>query len=98
MMNYFKIYHSSTTDVGWFLVVWTLYTFIMWFTGMTKVAGYELMLCAISAWYMMAHVIFAQFFGKDQLYLQSSQSGSFRRSRCLCKWHDVLTLGKLLCN
>jgi len=97
IMNYFKIYHSSTTDVGWFLVVWTIYTFIMWFpamkihgamaitftllligfilldlahfgfSAMTKVAGYELMLCAASALYMMAHAIFAQVFGRDVL-------------------------------
>ena len=97
MLNHFKVYPSSGTDVGWFLVVWTLYTFIMWipamkihgmmaltftllligfilldlahfgFPSMTKVAGYELMLCALSAWYMMAHVIFAQVFGRDVL-------------------------------
>jgi hypothetical protein len=83
--------------VGWFLVVWTLYTFIMWipamrihsamavtftllligfilldfahfgFPSMTAVAGYELMLCAAAAWYMMAHAIFAQVFGRDVL-------------------------------
>jgi hypothetical protein len=97
ILNFFNIYHSSTTDVGWFLVVWTMYTFIMWFAAMkihsamaitftllligfilldiahfgypemTKVAGYELMLCAASAWYMMAHVIFLQVFGRDVL-------------------------------
>ncbi len=97
MMNYFNIYHSSTTDVGWFLVVWTVYTFIMWFPAMKisgamailftlllagfvlldlahfgfddmiKVAGYELMVCAATAWYMMAHIIFAQVFGRDVL-------------------------------
>jgi len=97
LMNHFKIYNATTTDVGWFLVAWTLYTFIMWiaamkihgamaltftllligfimldlahfgFPAMTKVAGYELMLCALSAWYMMAHAIFAQVFGRDVL-------------------------------
>ncbi|MCP4255327.1 MAG: hypothetical protein GY775_18375 [Candidatus Scalindua sp.] len=97
MMNYFNIYHSSTTDVGWFLVVWTVYTFIMWFPAMKincamailftllfvgfvlldlahfgfdemiKVAGYELMVCAATAWYMMAHIIFADVFGRDVL-------------------------------
>lgn len=97
MLNYFNIYHSSTTDVGWFLVVWTLYTAIMWvaamrihtamaitftllllgfilldlahfgYPQMTVVAGWELMACALSAWYMMAHVIYAQVFGRDVL-------------------------------
>jgi hypothetical protein len=37
------------------------------YPSLTKVAGYELMLCAASAWYMMAHVIFLQVFGKDIL-------------------------------
>jgi succinate-acetate transporter protein len=99
LMNHFKIYNSSTTDVGWFLVAWTLYTFVMWiaamrihgamamtftllligfilldlghfgFPAMTKVAGYELMLCALSAWYMMASSIYAQVFGRVVLPL-----------------------------
>jgi len=99
ILNHFNIYHSSTTDVGWFLVAWTIYTFIMWipamkingamaltftllligfilldlahfgFPELTKVAGYELMLCAASAWYMMAHAIYAQVFGRDVLPL-----------------------------
>ena len=97
LLNHFNIYHSSTTDVGWFLVGWTIYTVIMWipamrihgamavtftllligfilldlahfdFPGLTVVAGYELMLCALSALYMMAHVIYAQVFGSDVL-------------------------------
>lgn len=97
IFNYFDIYHSSTTDVGWFLVGWTIYTFIMWIPAMrvhsamattftllligfilldighfgrpefVKYAGYELMLCAISAWYMMAQAIYAQVFGRDIL-------------------------------
>ncbi len=97
MLNHFNVYRSETKDVGWFLVGWTLYTFIMWipamkihgamattftllligfilldlahfgYPEMTKVAGYELMLCALSAWYMMARAIFAQVFGRDVL-------------------------------
>jgi len=97
IFNHLNIYHSSTTDVGWFLVGWTIYTFIMWIPAMkihgamaitftllligfilldighfgypefVKIAGFELMLCALSAWYMMAHVIFAQVFGRDVL-------------------------------
>jgi hypothetical protein len=34
---------------------------------MTKVAAYVLILCALNAWYMMAHVIFLQVFGRDVL-------------------------------
>jgi hypothetical protein len=97
MLNHFGIYKSSGTDVGYFLVAWTLYTAILWvgamrihgamaitftllligfilldlahfgYPGLTVVAGYELMLCALAAWYMMAHVIFLQVFGKDIL-------------------------------
>jgi hypothetical protein len=87
----------SSTDVGWFLFAWMLYTGIMWvgamrisgalawtfallFTGFfllvlghfvdpvwNVVAGYELMACALMAWYVMAHVIFADVFGRDVL-------------------------------
>ena len=97
LLNNFGIYKSSGTDLGWYLVAWTLYTTILWvaamrihgamaitftllligfilldlahfgYPGLTKVAGYELMLCALAAWYMMAHVIFLQVFGKDIL-------------------------------
>jgi hypothetical protein len=97
MLNHFNVYHASTEDVGWFLVCWTIYTFIMWFPAMrihsamaltftllligfilldiahfgydqfTVIAGYELMACAASALYMMAHVIYAQVFGRDVL-------------------------------
>ncbi|HSO21188.1 MAG TPA: acetate uptake transporter, partial [Desulfosarcina sp.] len=97
LLNHFGIYKASGTDVGWFLVAWTLYTAILWVAAMrihaamattftllligfilldlahfgypalTKVAGYELMACAAAAWYMMAHVIFLQVFGKDIL-------------------------------
>jgi hypothetical protein len=87
----------STTDVGWFLVAWTLYTAIMWvgsmringmlawtftalltgfilldlghfgFPIMNVVAGYVLMVCAMMAWYVMAHIIYADVFGMDML-------------------------------
>lgn len=30
LFNKFDIYQSSTTDIGWFLIVWTLYTIILW--------------------------------------------------------------------
>ncbi len=95
--NRYKIFESSTTDVGYFLVAFTLFTLILWvasmkvhkamfvtfslllvgfilldlahfgFPAMTKVAGVELILCALSALYMMAHVIFLDLFGRDVL-------------------------------
>jgi succinate-acetate transporter protein len=37
------------------------------FPALTKVAGYELMLCALGAWYVMAHLIFQDVFGRDVL-------------------------------
>lgn len=37
------------------------------FPGLTVVAGYELMVCALLAWYVMAHIIFADVFGRDVL-------------------------------
>lgn len=97
LFNKYDIYKSSPTDVGYFLVVWTLYTMILWvaamkihsamastftllvagfilldlahfgYPAMTKVAAYVLILCALNAWYMMAHVIFMQVFGRDVL-------------------------------
>jgi hypothetical protein len=97
LFNHFNIYYANEIDVGWFLVGWTLYTFIMWVPAMrihtamavtftllligfilldiahfgnpefTIIAGYELMFCAASALYMMAHAIYAQVFGRDVL-------------------------------
>lgn len=85
-------------DLGWFLVAYTVYTFILWigsfavhtamvFTFTTLIIGFigldlevlagmssiktfvalDLILCALGAYYMMAHVIFLQVFGRDVL-------------------------------
>jgi uncharacterized protein len=97
LCNNFKVYACSPTDIGWYLVAWTIYTAIMWigsmrvngalamtFTllligfilldighffnpAMNTIAGYELMLCALNAWYVMAHLIYADVFGRDVL-------------------------------
>lgn len=97
LFNHYGIYKSSGTDIGWFLVAWTMYTTIMWvasmrihaamastftlllagfilldlahfgYPGLTKVAAYVLIACAANAWYMMAHVIYLQVFGRDVL-------------------------------
>jgi len=95
--NNFGIFTASTTDVGWFLVAWTMFTAILWvgslrihgamaftfttlllgfilldlahfgFPGLTVVAGYELMVCALSAWYMMARAILNDIYGRELL-------------------------------
>jgi succinate-acetate transporter protein len=97
LLNNFGIYKSSGTDLGYFLVAWTLYTLILWVAAMrihaamastftflvigfilldlahfgypslTMPAAIVLILCALNAWYMMAHVIFLQVFGMDIL-------------------------------
>lgn len=95
--NHFGVLKSTGTDIGWFLIAWTLYTAILWvasmrvsgalaltFTGLltgfvlldlahfgyprlTMVAGYELIVTALLAWYVMAHIIFLELYGKDVL-------------------------------
>ena len=97
LLNFYKIYESSTTDVGYYLVAWTLYTAIMFIASLrvhtammvtfgtlllgfilldighfvdpvwNKVAGYELFVCAFSAWYMMAAIILNDVAGKTIL-------------------------------
>ncbi|HAQ20444.1 MAG TPA: hypothetical protein DCR40_14615 [Prolixibacteraceae bacterium] len=97
ILNHFKIYESSTTDIGYYLVAWTLYTAILFVASLrihkamavtlgllllgfilldlghfgdpmwNKVAGYELILCAFSAWYMMAAIIINDVAGKTVL-------------------------------
>lgn len=97
LSNRYDIYKSSATDIGWFLVAFTLFTAVLWigslriskalaFTFTTlligfilldlghffnpvfnKVAGYELMICAFSAWYIMAHIIYHDLAGRDLL-------------------------------
>jgi succinate-acetate transporter protein len=100
--NHFNIYPSSATDIGWFLVAWTVFTSILWicalrvsgahallftllmigfvlldlahfgYPQLTVVAGYELMATAAMAWYVMAHIIFADVFKRDVLPLGKS--------------------------
>ncbi|MGD9993788.1 MAG: acetate uptake transporter [Salinivirgaceae bacterium] len=97
IFNHQGIYQSSTTDVGYYLVAWTLLTLIFWvaswfihtamavtftllligfilldlghfgFPLMNKIAGYELIFCALAAWYMMAVVIINEVAGKEIL-------------------------------
>jgi len=94
MLNFFKVYESSHTDVGYFMLAWTLYTVILFIASLrvhkamaitfgllllgfillvvghfgdpvwNKVAGYELIPCALMAWYMMAAIIINDLAGK----------------------------------
>ena len=97
MLNHLGVYSASHTDVGLYLVAWTLFTIILWiasmfihtamaftfttlligfilldlghfgFPIMNVVAGYELIICALAAWYMMAAAIINQVAGKELL-------------------------------
>ncbi len=97
LLNHFNIYPLSHTDLGWYLVVWALYTLILMFASfyvhkamsitfilleigfillvighfgypkMNIVAGYELIFCALAAWYMMAAIIVNDLAGKTVL-------------------------------
>ncbi len=101
MLNYFNIYQSSATDVGFYLVAWTLYTVIMFIASLrvhkamaftfgtlllgfilldighfgdpvfNVIAGYELIICALGAWYMMAGIIINDLAGKPVLKMGS---------------------------
>lgn len=96
--NKYDVFKCTKTDVGWFLIAWTLYSCILWvasarvhkamfLTFTTLVigfvlldlehfdfgeslawwAGVDLTICALLAWYMMAHIIFLDLFGRDIL-------------------------------
>tara|TARA_Y100001935_G_C17236250_1_gene473175 strand:- start:358 stop:921 length:564 start_codon:yes stop_codon:yes gene_type:complete len=94
LLNYHGIYTSSGTDVGYYLIVWTIFTAIltyaslyihtaMTFTFVTLllgfilldlghfgfpilniVAGYELIVCACAALYMLAGIVINDVAGK----------------------------------
>jgi len=97
MCNHFGVYTSTGTDVGVYLVIWTLLTLIfgaaslfihkaMTFTfawliigfifldlahfgypELKSIAAYALIICALSAWYMMATIIINDVAGKEIL-------------------------------
>jgi len=97
ILNYFGIYESSGTDIGFYLVGWTLLTVIFWiaswfihtamavtfttlligfvmldlghfgFPIFNKIAGFELIICALSAWCMMAAIIINDVSGREIL-------------------------------
>ncbi len=97
--QHYEIFPCGGIEVGYFLLTWTIYTFIMWIgswrtngmlattftllllgfifldlahftaasTMWTRVAGYDLILCALCAWYVMAHIIYQDEYGRDVL-------------------------------
>jgi len=97
LLNHFEVYQSSVTDIGLYLVAFTLLTGIFWigslyihtamavtFTSlllgfilldfghfgcpqMNFVAGYMLIVCALSSWYMMAAIILNDLTGRQLL-------------------------------
>ncbi len=101
MLNHYGIYQSSSTDVGYYLIAWTLYTTIMFIASLrvhkamaftfgtlllgfilldlghfgdpmfNVIAGYELIICALAAWYMMAGIIINDLAGKTVLSMGS---------------------------
>lgn len=97
LLNQYNVYPSSMTDVGFYLVGWTLLT-ALFFIGslfihtamvitfltlllgfilldfghfgypqMNVVAGYELIICALAAWYMMIRIILNDLSGRELL-------------------------------
>ncbi len=94
ILNFLKVHETSHTELGLYMLVWTLYTSIMFIASLyvhkamaitfgllligfvllvsgllgnpalIKVAGYELIICALGAWYMMAAIIINDLAGK----------------------------------
>ena len=97
LLNYYNCYNSSGTDVGYYLVAWTIYTGIMLIASLrvhkamtltfttlflgfflldlghfgmpifNKIAAVVLLICAFSAWYMMAAIVINDLAGKEVL-------------------------------
>ncbi len=97
VLNFFDVYKSSSSDVGYYLLAWMLYTIIMFVASLrvhkamaitfgllvvgfllliighfgdpifNVVAGYELIFCALAAWYMMGAIIINDLAGKTVL-------------------------------
>jgi len=96
--NKFGLFTASHSDIGWYMVGWTLFTAILWVGALrihsamawtftlllvgfilldirfladnelfAKIAGYELIACALAAWYMMARAILNELYGRELL-------------------------------
>ena len=95
--NHYRLFESSARDMGCFMVVFTLYAFVLWvgslkidkamfinfslllvgfvlvdlasfgFAFLAKAAAGALILCALCAMYMLAHILFLELFGRDVL-------------------------------
>lgn len=97
ILNILNVYKSSSSDIGYFMLAWTLFTVILFIASLRVskamaitfalllvgfillvighfgsptfniIAGYELILCALGAWYMMASIIINDLAGKAVL-------------------------------
>ena len=97
ILNYFKVYTSTTTDVGFYLIVFTLLTLIFLaatlfihkamtitfatlsvgfilldlvhfgFPELKTLAAIILIVCALSAWYMLAGIVLNDVAGREIL-------------------------------
>jgi succinate-acetate transporter protein len=95
--NKYDLFRAETEDIGWFMIVWTIFTFILWtcslrinsamaftfttlliglllldlahfgYPRLTAVAGYDLIICALAAWYMMARILLNELHGRETL-------------------------------
>lgn len=95
--NNFNLFKADNEAIGWFLVVWTLFTALLWimslhihgamaftfttllvglilldiahfgYQELTVLAGYDLMICASAAWYMMVRLIINDLYSQDIL-------------------------------
>ena len=113
VLNHLGVYKSSTTDVGYYLIAWTLLTVILWvasfyihsamattftllligfilldlghfgFPILNVVAGYELIICALSAWYMLAAIVINDVAGSEILKMGEPWSKKYFSSKKL---------------
>lgn len=117
----YKLFPIVKTDLGWFLVAWTVFTAILWvgslkingalafvFTTLllgfilldvahfgpdiTVLAGYELMVCAASALYLMAHHIYLDVFGRDVLPVGKPWLGSPSQASAVPAGRSVMSV------
>ncbi len=91
LVKAYPVLKLTGSDLGWFLIVWTIFTGILFIASMKHhsalawifltlllgfigldlkelagsqvlgtIAAWDLILCALLAWYLMAHVVFAE--------------------------------------
>lgn len=64
----FKIHKAMVVIFTTLLVGFILLDLVMWgFPALKPLAAWDLIVCAMSAWYLMFHVVFLDVFGRDVL-------------------------------